>query len=103
MKHLVAGEALGIPSEKQTRIEAGKVYGHLEVVEEMPHRPGKGGRRFRCRCLNVPDKNSGKMCGQLTVKATGDLTKGTKFRACKGCTEVYMKEVRARWNRGGSF
>jgi hypothetical protein len=43
------------------------------------------------------------MCGAETVKRTGDLTRATKFRACRGCTAVYMKVKRNEWNRGGSF
>lgn len=72
------------------------------MVEELPHRKGSGDRRFKCRCLKV-DEDSKKMCGNFTVKKTGDLTRATKFRACKACTEVYMRVIRNRWNRGVSF
>jgi hypothetical protein len=93
VKHLVAGEALGFNFDKPQLIELGETYGHLEVLEEL-EKPRVRGRRWRCRCLK---------CGAETIKKTGDLTKATKFRACKACTEVYMQEVRTRWNRGGSY
>lgn len=103
MKHLRAGEAppADVLDKPQT-IEVGKTYGHLEVLGEVEKSKGHD-RRWRCKCLNVPDKASGKMCGQITIKKTGDLTKSTKFRACKGCIEIYMRGVRQAWNGGGFF
>lgn len=103
-KFLQAGEATGFAYEKSPPVEVGKTYGHLEVLEELPHVKGSaGGRRFRVRCVNVTDEATGAVCGRLTVKRTPDLTKATKFRACKECTEAYMKLIRNRWNKGVAY
>lgn len=99
MKILKAGDAAyGFTFDKPRTVETGKTYDHLEVIEELPRRPGA--RRWRCRCVNVVD---GEPCGRVVVKETGALTKDAKFRACPRCTEVYMKVVRERWNKGGSY
>lgn len=95
MKTPRTGEPLGFNFDPPRTVKAGDVCGHLEVIEELPKRQG-GARRWRCRVDGQP-------CGRLVVKETGALTKATKFRACPSCTEVYMKGVRDRWNRGGSF
>ena len=103
MKQLRGGEAThGIEFDKPQAVEVGQTYGHLEVLEKVPKAAGHE-RRWRCRCLNVPDKETGKMCGQITLKRTHELTKPTKFRACKACIELYMGEVRQKWNRRGFF
>ena len=98
-KFLQAGEALGFNFDRPRTVEVGKTYGHLEVIEEVEKSKGHD-RRWRCRCVNAVD---GKTCGQVTIKRTGELTKGAKFRACRRCTDAYVKEARTRWNRGGSF
>ena len=100
MKHLRAGEPTGFASDRPKTVKPGDVCGHLEVIEEVPRSNGHD-RRWRCRCMNV--KEGGKVCGAITLKRTGELTKPTKFRACRGCTEVFMKETRTRWNRGASY
>jgi hypothetical protein len=97
MKYLVAGEALGHTFDKPRTVEVGKTYGHQEVLEEVEKSKGHD-RRWRCRCLNVVD---GKTCGRITIKRTGELTKDTKFRACRECTDAYLRQTRQRWNRGG--
>ena len=98
-KFLQAGEALGYNFDKPQTIEVGKTYGHLVVLEELEKSKGHD-RRWRCRCTKEVE---GKPCGGVVVKQTGALTKAIKFRACGSCTEAYMKETRARWNRGVSY
>jgi hypothetical protein len=99
MKHLLAGEPLGFALDKPRTVKVGDVCGHLEVLEELSKSSGHD-RRWKCRCMKVVD---GKMCGNETIKKTGDLTRTTKFRACRGCTDAYMKETRSRWNKGWSY
>jgi hypothetical protein len=77
-------------------VAVGATFGHLEVVEELTGRDRNGSRRWRCRCLRV---RGGRLCGNLTVKATPQLT-SDRFRACKECSEANLREQRLAYSRG---
>jgi hypothetical protein len=95
MRHVKAGDAAGFKNERPRPVTVGETYGRLEVVEELPRKASDRQRRFRCRCHVVKD---GHPCGNMTIKRIGDLTRAAAYRACKECTEVYMKQVKKDWN-----
>lgn len=85
-----------LKEEERRAVAAGETYGHLEVVEELTGRDAKGSRRYRCRCLRVLE---GRMCGNLTIKSAHQLN-DHRFRACKECSEEYVREHRRSYTRG---
>jgi hypothetical protein len=100
LKAAEPSEALGAPPSRRHAVTLGGRYGHLEVLEELPHKPDSGERRFRCLCHNVM---GGQSCGALVVKRTTQLMKLGAFKGCESCTREYLKQTRQIWNKGGWY
>jgi hypothetical protein len=86
----------GGQASDKPKVAVGEVYDRLEVVEQLPERE-RGARRFKCRCLCERD---GRPCGRFIVMTTAQL-RSTKFRACKDCSDEYIRARRRAY--GQSF
>lgn len=88
------GDPIYFEREPRGKVEIGKLYGHLEAVEEVK-RAGQSAKHFRCICRNVRE---GRECGNLRVMRSYNLLSSRGFRACAECTAEHIRAARRRFN-----